>query len=357
MKNILIVTGGSGGHVTPSTTIFDHLKDDFDVKIVTDRRGSKFIDVEKYNYEIIDVPKLFSKLFLLPINIIRYLNNFLKSASFIKSQNINILISTGGYTTFPFCVAAFFLKKKIILLEPNSVIGRSNKIALKFSDKIICYDNNLKKFPNKYKNKKVIMRPILKKEIYSIKKNHINKKEIKKILIIGGSQGASFFDNKITELILNISKKKNLEIIQQISNDDSFSDLKKKYYEANIRFNFFRFSKIAKHIFNGVDLAITRGGANTLSELAFLNIPFISIPLPTAKDNHQFYNSHYYYEKDCCWIIDQKKFDINNATNLVLEILNNKNNYDKIVSNLKKNNEKNSWNNIKQNIIEIINAN
>ena len=108
-------------------------------------------------------------------------------------------------------------------------------------------------------------------------------------------------------------------------------------------------------MYKDVDLSITRGGASTLSELSFLNIPYIAIPLPTAKDNHQFYNSNYYYQKNCCWIFDQKKFEINKNYNLTLEILNNFDDYKKKIINLQKMTEKNTWNNINNRIIEIIN--
>ena len=68
MKKILITTGGSGGHVIPSLSIYDALKDNFEVKISTDLRGSKFINNDSYNYSLIDVPNLFSNLLLLPYN-------------------------------------------------------------------------------------------------------------------------------------------------------------------------------------------------------------------------------------------------------------------------------------------------
>ena len=99
--------------------------------------------------------------------------------------------------SLPFCIAAFILKKKIFLFEPNSVLGKSNKIALNFSNKIICYHKNLKNFPTKYDFKKIIIKPILKSQLYNLKKNSTKfDKKISKILIIGGSQGASFFDHK-----------------------------------------------------------------------------------------------------------------------------------------------------------------
>ncbi len=358
MKNILIVTGGSGGHVVPSTSFFEHLKNKFSVKMVSDLRGSKFINTKQFKYELIDVPNLFLKPYLIPINILKYFFNIYKSISFLKKNKTNILISTGGYMTFPFCLAAFILKKKIFLFEPNSVLGRSNRLALKFSTKIICYDENLRNFPIKYNSKKVMVKPILKKEIYKLKKNIIYlKKEIKKILIIGGSQGASFFDENITELIIEISKKRNFEVIQQISNKDNLSSIKNKYEKSNIKYKLIEFTNDSHELYNGIDLAITRGGASTLSELSFLNIPFVSIPLPSAKDNHQFYNSEFYYKKNCCWLINQKEFEFKNSTKMIFEIFNDYQNYTEKFKNLEEITKKNTWNNINNNIIEIIDEN
>ena len=122
MKNILIVTGGSGGHVVPSISFFEHLKNKFSVSLVSDLRGSKFININKFKYELIDVPNLFLKPYLLPINIFKYFLNVFKSISFIKKNKTNILISTGGYMTFPFCLAAFILKKKISLSEDSNIL-------------------------------------------------------------------------------------------------------------------------------------------------------------------------------------------------------------------------------------------
>ena len=58
MKKILISTGGSGGHVIPSLIIFDHLKNNFETILVTDKRGTNFIDKNLYPFELIDVPKI-----------------------------------------------------------------------------------------------------------------------------------------------------------------------------------------------------------------------------------------------------------------------------------------------------------
>ena len=72
--------------------------------------------------------------------------------------------------SFPVCIAAKILKIKIILFEPNTVIGKANRTMINISYKIICYHNNLKLFPTKHNNKIYLVDRILRKEIYSCKK-------------------------------------------------------------------------------------------------------------------------------------------------------------------------------------------
>ena len=85
-KNILISTGGSGGHVVPGTIIYEHLKDEFNTFITSDNRGSKFFDRNKYNIEIINVPKISKNFFLIPFQIFFILFSFFKSLLFLKKK-------------------------------------------------------------------------------------------------------------------------------------------------------------------------------------------------------------------------------------------------------------------------------
>ena len=358
MKKVLIVTGGSGGHVIPALSIYDHLRNEFITSVVTDIRGTNFINKNKYQYDLIDVPNLFSKLYLLPFNMIMFVFCIFKSYFYLKKNNINILISTGGYMSLPICMAAIILKIKIILFEPNSVIGRTNRIMLKISHKIICYDNDLKLLPIKYNNKIYLIERILRKEIYLCKKN--NKKdfgEVKKILVIGGSQGAKFFDQKITNLFLNISKKLKLEVWQQYFDNKEKLTIEKKYNNVGIKHRLFRFDENLSQNIYDFDFAITRSGAASISELSYLNIPFLAIPFPFAKDDHQFFNAKYYEIKNSCWLIRQNDFDITRIENLIINIFNEKVDYFNKKENLEKISNQNTWNNVNKKLIGLINEN
>ena len=63
-KKILITTGGSGGHVLPALTIYDHLKTEYDMFISSDQRGLKYFEIEKYKPIIVIVNNLFSSKFI-----------------------------------------------------------------------------------------------------------------------------------------------------------------------------------------------------------------------------------------------------------------------------------------------------
>ena len=353
-SKILISTGGSGGHVIPAITMHDHLKDNYDILISSDIRGLKYLDNKLYNIIVVDTPKL-NNLILLPLSILKVIFLTLKSLLFFKKEKIQILISTGGYMSLPLCIAAKILNIKIYLLEPNMVIGKANKFFLKFCEKIICYSENIIGFHKKFKSKLKIINPMIRKKYYNKGlKEHDNEKFT--ILIIGGSQGAQIFDKILHESIIEVSKIKPLKVIHQ-TNKKNADTLKNLYSENTIDNIVFSFDQNLNLLIDQTDLCITRAGASSLAEISLSKKPFIAIPLPSSMDNHQLENANYYKNKGCCWVLDQISFDKKKFEDLLLNILSNK---DEILikkKNLEKLNYQNTWNNVNQNLLSILNEN
>ena len=353
-KKILISTGGSGGHVMPAITIYDHLKNHSDVMISSDLRGFKYLDDEKYKTFLIDTPKL-NRFILMPFSILVVFFLTLKSLFLLKREKINMLISTGGYMSLPLCLAAKILKIKILLLEPNMIIGRANKFFLNFSEKIICYDSSIINFPKKFVSKLIVLSPLLRKKYYE--RNYNLKKDKKfTIIVIGGSQGAKIFDKLLHNTFIKISKIRPIKVIHQ-TNETNINFLKSIYSKHEIENIVFRFDQNLDKLLNQTDLCITRAGASSLAEIASFNIPFIAIPMPTSKDNHQLQNAKYYEKKNCCWIIDQTNFDQLKFDDLLIDILKNSDDFILKKNNLKNLNYQNTWNNVNQNLLKIINEN
>ena len=356
-KKILISTGGSGGHVVPALNLYNHLKNDFDVYIYTDLRGAKYIpkEIKKLIFEVKKIPE---KNYLFPLKIIFLFFSFIKSLIHFRGNKFDIVISTGGYMSLPIVLATKIFNTKIILFEPNSIIGRSNKFLLRFSRYILCYDEkiNIKNSEGR-SYKLVVIDPILNKCFYP-KPNIIEKKDdIFKILIMGGSQASLFFSKHLKSEIIQLSKKYKLEVTQQLSSNFDIDNYKKEYDENNIKNNLFFFEDNFLCKKNNFDIAITRAGASSLAELAHLNIPFISIPFPHATDNHQFLNAKRYYDRNCCWILEEKNFNSGDIYKIINQIMVNKNEYFEKKKSLSKLNENETWENFNRKIIKFLNEN
>jgi len=355
MQRILISTGGSGGHVVPATILYDHLKDQSHVSISTDYRGMKYLDKNKYDLEVFNIPPMSKNIFLLPFYFFLMTYLIIKSILFLKKRKIEILISTGGYMSLPLCLASKILNIKIFLFEPNMVLGRSNKFFIKSCEKIFCYSDNIQNFPNKYVKKICVIPALLRKKFYVVKKTDTIHKSIN-LLIIGGSQGAIIFDTLIRSSIIKLSKIYNLKIYQQ-TNSFNFENLKEFYINNNIKYELFNFDEDISNLMCKSNMCITRAGASTLAELVFLNLPCLAIPLPNSKDNHQYENALFYNKIGCNWILNQNEINDETIANKLVNIIDNKEKYLIKKINMKKFSYQNTWNNINQKIISVINEN
>ena len=320
-----------------------------------DERGMKFLDKNKYNIEIINVPPISKNIFLLPFQFFLLIFLTIKSIILLKKKKIDILFSTGGYMSLPLCLASKILNTKLFLFEPNMVLGRSNKFFIKFCNKIFCYSDKIKNFPNKYMNKINIISSLLRNKFYETKKAESINKNIN-LLVIGGSQGAKIFDKLIKTSIVELSKKYDLKIYQQ-TNLVNFENLKKFYKVNNINHELFDFNEDISNIMSKANLCLTRAGASTLAELVFLNLPFVAIPLPTSKDNHQLENALFYNEIGCNWILNQSEINDEVIISKLVNIIDNKDEYLLKKINMKNFSYQNTWNNINQKIISVINEN
>ena len=291
----------------------------------------------------------------MPFDFFLMINLIFKSISFLRKNKIDTLISTGGYMSLPLCMGAKILNIKLLLFEPNMVLGRSNKFFISYCQKIFCYSNNVKKFPIKFKNKIKVIPALLRKNFYD-KRDSNNFLDTINLLIIGGSQGAKIFDDLVKNTIIELSKKYKLKIYQQTSSIN-FESFKKTYENNNINCELFNFNDDVINFMKKTDLCITRAGASTLAELNFTEIPYLAIPLPTAKDNHQFENADFYNKLGFNWLLNQKEIDEKILLDKLINIIDNKEEYLAKKKNMKDFNYENTWNNINQKIISIINEN
>ena len=348
-KNILIATGGSGGHIIPALVFYDLLNKKFKSFISTDFRGFNYMNKKKYNPKIVNTPQIFNSFFLFPFKMILIFYMIVQCIFFLKKNKIDIVFSTGGYAPIPLCLASVFLKKRLFIYEPNHVIGKSNKFFLPYCHKIFCHSAKIKLFPKKFKHKKILLAPIV-RDIFT--KNNVKKSKTFNLMIIGGSQGAKIFDKNIHKIIFELSKKLNLKIIHQ-TNVKNINFLKNFYIKFKIKNRVFSFDNNIFKLIKRCDFCITRGGASTLAELFVLKIPFLVIPLQNSKDNHQHENAKFYKEKNCCWIFDEKNLDKERLLSKLNDIVFNKKEFKSKKNSIDRLNKKINWGNQNKLILKV----
>jgi len=308
-KRIVVATGGTGGHVIPSLALCNFLKDTYELKIITDLRGSKYlgnikdIDIKKINIETL-YQKNFLKVFL---SILKIILSIFTSFTYLLFLRPKIIFGMGGYSSFPVCIAGILLNIPIIIYENNLIVGRANKFLLHFAKKILVSNNNLDGISSKHIHKKFFCGYIIRDEILRVKsKNIIKNDEIINLLIIGGSQSAKVFGEEITKVILHCNENNiKFNIFQQCLESQK-KDLDNLYKKQNIKFQLFSFTDNMNEYYKFIDLAITRSGASSIAELVNLSIPFISIPLPSSKDDHQYKNALHFKKKGYCLLLQQE---------------------------------------------------
>ena len=353
----LIAVGGTGGHVFPGVNLASNLiKKNYNVTIVTDKRGYKFFkETDKKNVLVFPSSPLIKKnIFLLIFSLLLILYSILRSLILLIYNRPNIIFGMGGYASFPICIAAAILRIKFVIYENNLIIGRANKKLLPFAEKILVSNKKLEGINSKYDFKTIEVGNIIKREIINFSLDLKIKKKGLKILVLGGSQAAQVF----AEILPKIFKKCSdagisIKIIQQCLIYQN-QELRSFYEKFNIEHELFNFNDNMIKFFSKINLAITRSGSSVLAELTNANIPFISIPLPSSVDNHQLKNATFYKNKNFSFLVEEKDLK-DKLFNLLKEIHKNMSKLDEISANQRQYSDKHVYENIDGVLDKILN--
>jgi UDP-N-acetylglucosamine--N-acetylmuramyl-(pentapeptide) pyrophosphoryl-undecaprenol N-acetylglucosamine transferase len=311
--NILIATGGTGGHIFPAYSLANHfIKNSYNVQLTTDSRGLNFLkDYKNLNIKKIPSSPLIKKNileFFFSVTIIIF--SIFRSLLFLLFNRPSIIFGMGGYSSFPICISAKILKIKFVIYENNLVIGKANKYLLPYAEKIFVSYKELEGIPEKYDNKIFEIGNLVREEIINSKKNLNNEFDNIKILVLGGSQAAKVFADKLPKIFKKLKNSEiPIKIYQQCLVEQNIQ-LVEFYKNTKIDCEIFNFTNKIIDYYTKANLVITRSGASVLGELINVKIPFISIPLPTSADNHQFKNATFYKNKGYGCLIEEE--DINN---------------------------------------------
>lgn len=303
-KNICIVAGGSGGHITPALVIGKNWKKknpDQEILFFSNKRKLDQSIVKEEN----EINKLIllkvenlpgKKIWLYPIFIFTFITAFFKSLYFLYKQRPSKIISTGGIIAIPVCLAGIILRIPIELYELNAIPGKTTKLLASISTDIFV---TFEKSKNFFPSAQISQYPIR----FSEEDKIFNKKELlfkvnskfgdnrKTIFILGGSQGSLLLNNTIKKLVEERTDlSKSIQVIHQTGSMDKH-DWKEFYALYNVPAITFTYHAAVRDFYLLADLVICRGGAGTLFELEFFQSRSIIIPLKNHANDHQVENA------------------------------------------------------------------
>ena len=314
LKKIIIATGGTGGHIFPAYSLAQHFKDKkVDVEIISDYRGFKYLkDIKDIKIIKMNFFSIIRSNFLkLLYSIILIFFSIITSITYLLFNRPNLIFGMGGYSSFPVCIAATLLRIPFIIYESNLLIGKANKFLLPYAKKIFVSHRELEGVQQKFEKKVTEVGNIIRKEVFNFqtKKVNLNQNDSLNILVLGGSQAAEVFGEKLPAIFkLHQESDFKIKIFQQcLPKQNSY--LKVFYEKNNIEYEIFNFSSdILKYLLKA-DVAISRSGSSMSAELINMRVPFISVPLPSSADDHQMKNAIYYNKKGFSYLIEEKDLD------------------------------------------------
>lgn len=289
-KKILIMAGGTGGHIMPGLAVAEVLKENgWEVKWLGDPEKMEGRLVPKHGVEL--MPMVFSgvrgkgvlALLKLPFTLVKACWSARK---IIKAMQADVVLGMGGYVSFPGALMARTLNIPVLIHEQNAVMGTANKYIAKFARKV------LTAFPNVYDRAVVVGNPVrqalLKMPDPDIR--YGQRKGALTVLVIGGSLGAMALNELLPEALSLIPKESRPHIIHQ-SGEKQLEGLKKRYADKGVEAECLAFINDMAEKLAQADIVVCRAGAMTVSEVACVGVAALFVPLPSAIDDHQTANA------------------------------------------------------------------
>lgn len=333
-KTYFITGGGTGGHIYPAVAVADELlKDETTEKIyyVGNPNNLEAVIVKDKNYEFLPVissgmPRKIS--FELIKWTFKMFFAWLKCCSYIKKYKPDVIFGTGGYVSAPVIIAGITMKVPFIMHDCDANPGLVTRKLSPYAKSIsIAFIEAKDKLNNK--NCNLNGNPV-RTEFKILTKTQarksLNLEDKLTLCIMGGSQGAKTINNAAVEILKDLSKNYNLQIIFQTGKknyDEVITKLENIYPEYKEDKNLLirpYFEDMAT-VLKACDIAVSRAGSLSISELCASGIAPIFIPYPYAASDHQRKNAKCMVEKEAGLYLEDSQTTPDSLKNLLKELL------------------------------------
>jgi len=322
---ILIVAGGTGGHLFPAARLAEEIKlrAQGEILFVTSCRSQDRDILKQRHIEFQTLP-LIPLQTRTPLSILNFIARLIagtiKSVFLLLRFRPLVAVGFGGYISGPILLSAALFRIKTIIHEQNVYPGKTNRILAGFVDKIAISFPETRGYLRRFDSKIIISGNPLRRGL----KREQKTKDIFTILAMGGSQGAHALNKLIPEAagLIQADKKRALEIIH-ISGYREEREVIRAYQDRGIKSRVFSFTEEIDKLYNECDFVIGRAGATTVSELSFLAKPSILIPYPYG-GGHQRLNAKVLQDRGSAILLDEEGLRLEDLRDAIIKLMDKK---------------------------------
>jgi len=318
--SIMIMAGGTGGHIYPALALLKKLKaSGWQVHWLGAKAG---LEEQLLSTESV-------QLHLLPVKGLRGngLRGWLKAPwvlcrcvwrarKILRQCECQLAVGFGGFASGPGGLACVLSRVPLFLHEQNAVAGMTNRILARFAQKVFAaFPQSFARWPYIQKKVQVIGNPV-RADILALEKVAPEETRATRLLIVGGSRGALAINESLPSIISELIEAQKLQVWHQTgagklrSTKDCYAqalNLDREQLEKISDLKISEYIEDMASAYQWADLVICRAGALTVSEIAAVGMAAIFVPLPIAVDDHQTANAMWLVNANAAQIIKQSE--------------------------------------------------
>ncbi|MDI1299220.1 undecaprenyldiphospho-muramoylpentapeptide beta-N-acetylglucosaminyltransferase [Methylotenera sp.] len=318
VKTLMVMAGGTGGHVYPAMAVADYLKNlGWNIVWLCTEGGMENRLTENKGYEKAMITMRGVRgngvmgWVLLPVKLAKA---FTQSISAIRQHQPNVVLGMGGFAAFPGGLMAKLLGKPLVIHEQNSIAGLTNKVLAVFATRVLAA------FPNAFGNKAQLVGNPVRADITQVAapENRLNTGALR-MLVVGGSLGAQALNEVIPKALAEIALENRPQVVHQ-AGEKHIATLQANYQAAGVSADAKAFINNMADMYAWADVVICRAGALTVAELSAVGVASVLVPFPHAVDDHQTSNARYLSDAGAAILLPQPQFTVPKVVALLKDL-------------------------------------
>ena len=318
--NVLIMAGGTGGHVFPALACAREFKArGYSVHWLGTPRGieNELVPAAELPLHLIQVSGLRGKsrlsLLKAPFQLVRAL---FQARKVMRELQPVCVLGMGGYVTGPGGLAARLDGAPLIIQEQNAVAGTANRSLVPFAQRVC------EGFPNTFGDsakRRTTGNPVREELFLETPRDTLTGRK-PRLLVLGGSLGAEPLNKLLPAALAKVPAELRPQVFHQAGKQHDHVTAE-RYREVAVEAEVAPFIKDMARAYAWSDLVICRAGALTVSELAAAGLPSFLVPLPHAIDDHQTRNAEYLAKEGAAILLPQHATDADKLAAQLTEVL------------------------------------